>query len=48
MKMSCATYKMLSTFQRIASEASFPYTTITVHDNESANTLYINGTLGEK
>ena len=33
--------------QRIASEASFPYTTITVHDNESANVLYINGTLGK-
>ncbi|KAF7493567.1 Putative dimethylarginine dimethylaminohydrolase [Sarcoptes scabiei] len=31
--------------RRIASEASFPYTTITVHDNESANVIYINGTL---
>lgn len=37
----------LCSLQRIASEASFPYTTITVHDNESANCLYINGTLGK-
>ena len=40
-------YFFVGSIKRIASETPHDYTTITVHDNESANALYINGTLGE-